>query len=409
MRVRRQSTRPPIRCRGTRAPRPACPPSGPQTSAAQLARASCPASTSGGSSLVGMLELGQEVLGPAPGPRIHELRGRGIGVFRRERAGQPVVEQIRDRQDRGCGVDQLRGRLAGGVELIEGVEGKELDAGDRIDLVGRHPLEDRVHDAVGAHVAVVIGVLDQASRARQSARSRSPRYRRRGCPRGCLRRAPDCGASRATGAGCPTAASRSAVPARSGSDGFRECPKGPRADGRQWRGRSQHRDRMLESEQTLIPAFPRGPDAGVSGLETVSGAGGTADGARRERGARPGGKAYAVAAACHASSRRKPCISHSGTFAARRPRPRIGSQLSGVARPGVWTAPGNRFGGRRHGGAVSFGKQNNRGRGPVRRPAPECRPVGTACTENVRPFSFRESCGTLEPGCNSRPNADSII
>jgi hypothetical protein len=42
---------------------------------------------------------------------------------------------------------------------------------------------------------------------------------------------------------------------------------------------------MLESEQTLIPAFPRGPDAGVSGLETVSGAEGTDDNARRERGA----------------------------------------------------------------------------------------------------------------------------
>jgi hypothetical protein len=26
---------------------------------------------------------------------------------------------------------------------------------------------------------------------------------------------------------------------------------------------------MLESEQTLIPAFPRGPKAGLSGLETV--------------------------------------------------------------------------------------------------------------------------------------------
>ena len=30
---------------------------------------------------------------------------------------------------------------------------------------------------------------------------------------------------------------------------------------------------MLESEQTLIPAFPRGPNAGWSGLETFSGLG----------------------------------------------------------------------------------------------------------------------------------------
>ena len=47
----------------------------------------------------------------------------------------------------------------------------------------------------------------------------------------------------------------SAGPVRSGSDGFRECPKGPRADGRQWHGRSQHRDRMLESADT-DPRFP---------------------------------------------------------------------------------------------------------------------------------------------------------
>src|SRR6185503_11499564 len=76
---------------------------------------------------------------------------------------------------------------------------------------------------------------------------------------------------RARGEGCPTAAIRSVVPARWGSGGVRGCPKGPREGDRQWRGRSQHRDRMLESEQTLIPAFPRGPDAGVPALETVSG------------------------------------------------------------------------------------------------------------------------------------------
>jgi hypothetical protein len=94
---------------------------------------------------------------------------------------------------------------------------------------------------------------------------------------------------------------------------------------------------MLESEQTLIPAFPRGPDGRrVRPRADRRRADGTDDTPRREHRGRPGAKAYAVAAACHASSRRKPCISHSGTFAIPLPRPRIGSQLSGVARP--WRA-----------------------------------------------------------------------
>ena len=49
------------------------------------------------------------------------------------------------------------------VELEQRVERQELDAGHRVDLVGRQALEDRLHDAVGTAVTVVVGVLEQAA------------------------------------------------------------------------------------------------------------------------------------------------------------------------------------------------------------------------------------------------------
>ena len=65
--------------------------------------------------------------------------------------------------NRERGVDELRRRAAGGVELIQRVEGQELDAGDRVDLFARHALPDRFHDPVGARVAVVVRVFEQVA------------------------------------------------------------------------------------------------------------------------------------------------------------------------------------------------------------------------------------------------------
>jgi hypothetical protein len=108
-------------------------------------------------------ELREQRHRPVAGPRIHELGGGGVGVFGDPGAGQPVVQQVGHGQHGRRGVDQLGRRLAGRVELVERVEGQELDAGDRIDLVGGDPFEDRVHDPIGADIPVVVRVLDQGA------------------------------------------------------------------------------------------------------------------------------------------------------------------------------------------------------------------------------------------------------
>ncbi len=107
------------------------------------------------------VEHAQEVGRPRPRPRIDELRRRRIGELGGHVASQPVVHQIGNRPERRRRVDEAGGRAACGVQLIERVEGQELNAGDRVDLVGRNAFEDGLHDAVGALVAIVIRVLEQ--------------------------------------------------------------------------------------------------------------------------------------------------------------------------------------------------------------------------------------------------------
>ena len=80
-----------------------------------------------------------------------------------QRPGQPVVQEIRDRDERARGVNQPRRRAAGGVELIDRVDRQELDAGDRVNPLAADALEDRLHRAVGAAVAIVIRVLEQVA------------------------------------------------------------------------------------------------------------------------------------------------------------------------------------------------------------------------------------------------------
>ena len=102
---------------------------------------------------------------------------------------------------------------------------------------------------------------------------------------------------------------------------------------------------MLESEQTLIPAFPRGPKAGVSGLETVPGP-------------------EALTTAHNASAARIPALKHTPSLRRVTRHPagnrafRIAEHSPDQARAPVWEsafgtrtspgreAPGNRFGGR---------------------------------------------------------------
>ena len=64
-------------------------------------------------------------------------------------------------QNERGGLDHRRRGPARGIELIERIEDEKLDAGDRIDLFARHALPDRLHDAVGPDVTVVIRLFDE--------------------------------------------------------------------------------------------------------------------------------------------------------------------------------------------------------------------------------------------------------
>ena len=146
-----------------------------------------------------------------------------IGEFGAQLAGEPVVQQIGDRAratraaSMSCGV-----ALARRVELIQRVERQELDAGDRVDLVARHALEHRLH----RRRRCACRGSDTDSRA---GRRCSPSERVVAAPGvdadavepACRRRARARAASRARAGGCPSAASRSAGPARSGNGGPR--------------------------------------------------------------------------------------------------------------------------------------------------------------------------------------------
>src|SRR5262249_41968152 len=52
---------------------------------------------------------------------------------------------------------------ARGPELEERVDLEELDAGDRVQLLAADVLEDLLHDAFVAEVAIVVGILEQVA------------------------------------------------------------------------------------------------------------------------------------------------------------------------------------------------------------------------------------------------------
>ena len=103
----------------------------------------------------------QQVGRPQARPRVDELRRRRVGELGGHLAGEPVVHEVGDGAERNGGVDETRRGAAGGVQLIQGVERQELDAGDGINLVGRDAFEHGLHDAVRALVTIVIGVLQE--------------------------------------------------------------------------------------------------------------------------------------------------------------------------------------------------------------------------------------------------------
>ena len=89
---------------------------------------------------------------PGPGPGVQQPGGRGVGDLRPPLAGQPVGQQVG--QQHGLPRPPPERPALLGRELVEGVEGQELQAVDRVQL-GR--VERRVHlvdDRLGPAVPV---------------------------------------------------------------------------------------------------------------------------------------------------------------------------------------------------------------------------------------------------------------
>ncbi len=96
---------------------------------------------------------------PVPGAGVDELGGGGVGQLRALLAGQPVRQQVRDEQQ-PPGRREL-GRVPGGDELVQGVEGRVLQPGRRVQLPGGQRGPHLLGDALGAGVPVVHGVAEQ--------------------------------------------------------------------------------------------------------------------------------------------------------------------------------------------------------------------------------------------------------
>ena len=107
----------------------------------------------------GQLEARGEPAIPAARRGVDEL-GRGrVGVFGDGAPGQPMVHEVRHEQEPASGGGQALAPMR--VELEQGVEVEELDAGAAEDLRPRNALEDTGGNPRRAHVAIADGVLDQ--------------------------------------------------------------------------------------------------------------------------------------------------------------------------------------------------------------------------------------------------------
>lgn len=102
----------------------------------------------------GQVEGGEEVGVPGAGAAVDHLGGGGDGGFVDHLAAEEVVEEVGD-------VEQAVGVLEGGWfcvvlgdELVEGVEGEELDAGGVVDGVAAEAVDGFLEGAGVAWVAV---------------------------------------------------------------------------------------------------------------------------------------------------------------------------------------------------------------------------------------------------------------
>ena len=120
-----------------------------------------PGSTSGWNRCVGRSSSDEQRRRPRSPLRVDHLRRGRDGVLGRQPAGEPVVQQIGNRDERGRGPQEVRRRSLRRIELKQGIEVQELNAGGGVDAFGRDLPEDLRRHIVAARIAIVIRVLEQ--------------------------------------------------------------------------------------------------------------------------------------------------------------------------------------------------------------------------------------------------------
>jgi len=98
--------------------------------------------------------------GPHALHRIHHLSGSCDGEFADCISRQPVVKQIWDREQMFGGGKNFGGFPLCRDELIQRVDGHELNAGRVVDLFLPNFGEDLLHDTFGPAVAVMVRILE---------------------------------------------------------------------------------------------------------------------------------------------------------------------------------------------------------------------------------------------------------
>ncbi len=109
----------------------------------------------------GQAELRQQIGRPAAADGIVELAGAGVAHLVALHAGQEPMEQVGHHQEGLGDAQQRRAGQLHGQQLVERVELHELQAGVAENLFAADQGERLFHHAVGAAVAIVIGVAQQ--------------------------------------------------------------------------------------------------------------------------------------------------------------------------------------------------------------------------------------------------------
>jgi hypothetical protein len=94
---------------------------------------------------------------------VDALGSRRVGVLGETLPAQPVVEQVRDREQNRRDVELGIAGAHHARELKEGVDLHDLDPGRCVDRVSRHPVERQLHDPVCPGIAIVVRVAEKTA------------------------------------------------------------------------------------------------------------------------------------------------------------------------------------------------------------------------------------------------------